>query len=241
MKEKDYRMVTERDILYKVVVKDRNWMETRAKDIMSKELYTIEPQRDIRRACQLFTLYNIRRLAVVERGEIIGIVHSQDIARCTIFMYDEYLQFLEYANKEHATALKQNVKSIMREAIFTSPEVSVQDACVLMKEAKAGEVLVKVGEGRYGIATEKDILVKIGARALSSKDVMVGEIYTPVHTFIDSDKTVRDACLLFNIRSVRRLPVIESKEVIGIVTEKEMSKFCVFAFTTTLQALSDKA
>ena len=56
---------------------------------------------------------------------------------------------------------------------------------------------------------------------------------------MDSKGTVRDASGLFNLRNIRRLPVVENDEVIGIITEKNISKYCVFAYEKTIKALEE--
>jgi CBS domain-containing protein len=237
--EGSYGIATERDILYKVVADERNPIKTKVREIMSLDVHTIEAHRDIRRAYQLFTLHNIRRLSVVDKGVIVGIIDSRTTARYSIFIYDEYMRMISETNEKYVRALKQNVKNIMREAILVSPDTSILDASILMRGKEAGEVLVKVNKGRYGIATERDILVKVVSKALEPADIMVGEVYTPLHTFIDVGKSIRDASMLFNVRNIRRLPVMDGNEIIGIITEKDISKFCVFAFTIALQALSE--
>jgi|Deesub1362A_J573_1020465.scaffolds.fasta_scaffold00057_32 CBS domain-containing protein len=237
--DKDFGIVTERDILYKVVSKNKDFLQTKAEEIMSIELRTIEAQRDVRRACQLFNLYDIRRLPVVDKGTIVGILDNKDVARYNIFLYDESIQILSETCKEHARSLECKVSQIMHDAIIENPETSVLDSSKLMKEKGVGEVIVEVAEGKYGIATERDVLKKVVAKALPPEDVMIGIIHTPLHTSIEPQKSIRDASRLFNIRNIRRLPIIDRGRVVGIISEKDISKFCVFTFTTMLNALSN--
>ncbi|MBC7110358.1 MAG: CBS domain-containing protein, partial [Archaeoglobi archaeon] len=60
-------IVTERDIVTKVVAEGRSPSEVKLKDIMSSPLITVEPNEDIREAAKIMVRKDIRRLPVVER------------------------------------------------------------------------------------------------------------------------------------------------------------------------------
>lgn len=50
-----------------------------AKDLMSKDIISIEPDAHILHACALMLLRNIRRLPVMENGKLVGIVTTRNI------------------------------------------------------------------------------------------------------------------------------------------------------------------
>lgn len=74
-------MVTERDILRKVVAKRLNADRTTIKDIMNAPLITVDSETDILDASNIIATKNIRRLILTEKGEIVGIVTANDIAK----------------------------------------------------------------------------------------------------------------------------------------------------------------
>jgi CBS domain-containing protein len=74
-------MVTERDILRKVVAKRLNAERTTIKDIMNAPLITIDAETDILDASNIIATRNIRRLILTEKNEIVGIVTASDIAK----------------------------------------------------------------------------------------------------------------------------------------------------------------
>lgn len=238
--ENKHGIATERDILYKAVAEDKDFIKTKAGDIMTENILTIDPDRHVTRACQLFNLHNIRRLMVTEGDEIKGMVSNGDTARCNIFMYDEYVQLLaDKTDEAHTKILRQNVTEIMRDVTTVGPEMSVLDAARSMKEGYVGEAITSIEGKGHAIITEIDILYKVVTKGLHPGDVKVKDICTTLHTTIDSDKTVRDASGLFNVRNIRRLPVVENGKVVGIITEKNISKYCIFAYTETLKALKE--
>ncbi|ADP77039.1 putative signal transduction protein with CBS domains [Methanothermus fervidus DSM 2088] len=72
-------LVTESDIIRKVVAKDLKASEVKVSEIMTKNLITIEPESEIREAAHLMAKNNIRRLPVVKNGVLVGIITSTDI------------------------------------------------------------------------------------------------------------------------------------------------------------------
>ena len=75
-------IVTERDILYRVVVKERDPETTKLKQVMSKPVISIEEGAELLAASELMKKNAIRRLAVVDKkGKLVGAVTSEDIAR----------------------------------------------------------------------------------------------------------------------------------------------------------------
>tara|TARA_Y100000310_G_scaffold330535_1_gene402375 strand:+ start:67 stop:474 length:408 start_codon:yes stop_codon:yes gene_type:complete len=82
--EEDNRIIgimTERDILRKIVAKKENPDILRAKDIMSCPIITIDIEEDIEVASRKMCHHKIRRLIVTENDEIIGKITANSIAR----------------------------------------------------------------------------------------------------------------------------------------------------------------
>jgi len=74
-------IITERDIALKVVLKDRKASEVKAKEIMASPLVTIESGTSVEEACELIAKKGIKRLPVVEKGVLVGIVSIRDLLR----------------------------------------------------------------------------------------------------------------------------------------------------------------
>jgi CBS domain-containing protein len=74
--------ITDRDIAIRAVAEGKDPQATKAIDIASKELVTIDPQQDLDEALKLMARHQVRRLPVVEEdGKLVGIVAQADIAR----------------------------------------------------------------------------------------------------------------------------------------------------------------
>ena len=75
-------IVTERDVLKKVVAGGLDPRSTTLNEIMSAKLVTIREDADISEASSLLGKFQIRRLPVVNsKGEIIGIATARDVAK----------------------------------------------------------------------------------------------------------------------------------------------------------------
>ena len=73
-------ILTDRDIVVRVVAAGRDPRATRIGDIASRELTAASPDDPIGRAVQLMRERAIRRLPVVDRGKPVGIVSIGDLA-----------------------------------------------------------------------------------------------------------------------------------------------------------------
>jgi len=91
-------MVTERDITYKVVAKGLNPRKVKVGEIMSKPLIEVDPDADLVTAAKLMDKHKIRRLAVIRKGIVYGVISALDIARnLEGYVESEVRKILRYA------------------------------------------------------------------------------------------------------------------------------------------------
>ncbi len=74
-------IVTERDILKRIVAEDKNARKTKVRQIMSSPLVTIEPSTDLEEAARLMFAKKIKNLPVTHENRLIGLINLQDICR----------------------------------------------------------------------------------------------------------------------------------------------------------------
>jgi len=72
-------VVTDRDIVIKVIMTNRNPDTVKTKEIMASPLVTIEVGASIMGACKVLIEKGIRRLLVIDDGELVGIVSLRNI------------------------------------------------------------------------------------------------------------------------------------------------------------------
>ena len=66
-------IITEKDVLEKCCLLDKNINKMLAKDVMSTPLISIEEDQSIKEGLELMQKYNIRRLAVTKKGSLTGV------------------------------------------------------------------------------------------------------------------------------------------------------------------------
>jgi CBS domain-containing protein len=75
-------VVTDRDIVCRLVAKGKNPLELRAEDCMSSPTITAFPDTSLDECARLMEQYQVRRLPVVdENGVVCGMVAQADLAR----------------------------------------------------------------------------------------------------------------------------------------------------------------
>jgi CBS domain-containing protein len=77
--ESPVAMVTDRDIIARVVAEGRDPNSVKVEDIATHELITIEPDRDVEEARQLMDQHELDRILVVEGDRLVGIISEADI------------------------------------------------------------------------------------------------------------------------------------------------------------------
>ncbi|MBT3464571.1 CBS domain-containing protein [archaeon] len=81
-------IVTERDIVFNVIARDKNPKKICVKDIMSKDVVTISPDSDIYAAMVKMKDFSVRRLPVIDSSGLIGILSVKDILRVEPQLFD---------------------------------------------------------------------------------------------------------------------------------------------------------
>jgi len=72
-------IITERDLVARVLAKNAMPSSVKAGEVMTSPLITIEPDETIHEAARRMSRLNIRRLGVVYKGQLVGLLSSKDI------------------------------------------------------------------------------------------------------------------------------------------------------------------
>lgn len=114
------------------------------------------------------------------------------------------------------------VRDVMTKSVISvDGSINVNEAAKMMEDAKVGAIIVMENNTPIGIVTDRDFAVKIVAHAY--------QITTPVKQIMSSpliatgpDETILMAADLMHTRNIRKLPVIDNDQVIGIVTSTDL-------------------
>lgn len=81
-------ILTESDIIKKVVANNYDGEKKKAKDIMTKIVVTIEPDKDLYEALLKIKEEGVRRLPVIKDGVLVGILSEKDILKIQPGLFD---------------------------------------------------------------------------------------------------------------------------------------------------------
>jgi predicted transcriptional regulator len=87
-KESPIGIVTDGDIVTKVVSLDLKPSTVRARDVMSKPLHVIESEKEIIEAARAMRRFGIKRLGVNYKHRLVGIISISDILAITPELFD---------------------------------------------------------------------------------------------------------------------------------------------------------
>jgi CBS domain-containing protein len=86
---------TERDYAKKGELEGRTAKETRVREVMTKEMYTVTTNTSTDDCMALMMKYHIRHLPVVENGKLVGIVSMRDVVAAALEERESKIKGLE--------------------------------------------------------------------------------------------------------------------------------------------------
>ncbi len=114
------------------------------------------------------------------------------------------------------------VRDIMTKSVIAvDASITVNEAAKMMEDSKVGSVIVMENNTPLGIVTDRDFAVKVAAHAYQISTPVKRIMSAPL-TAINPDETVWMISDIMYTRGVRKLPVIEDDQVIGIVTATDL-------------------
>jgi CBS domain-containing protein len=128
----------------------------KVKDIMIKEVATLDVNDELSLANDIMRLGRIRHLPVVDGPKLVGIISERDLFRSSL------AQALGYATKDTRDLMKKlRIKDVMVKDVLTiSADTELREAVRLMLDHKIGCVPVVDDDRLVGLLTETDILIQ---------------------------------------------------------------------------------
>jgi len=128
----------------------------KVRDIMVKEVATLDINDELSLANDIMRLGRIRHLPVVDGGRLVGIVSERDLFRSSL------AQALGYGTKTTREIMKTlSIKDVMvPEVVTIAPDAEACEAVQLMLDKKIGCVPVVDNVRLVGLITETDIMAQ---------------------------------------------------------------------------------
>ncbi|MDP6543692.1 MAG: CBS domain-containing protein [Phycisphaerae bacterium] len=108
------------------------------------------------------------------------------------------------------------------DVVVAGVDNTVEEAAKMMCKANVGSVIVKDDDTIAGIFTERDMLARVVAEGLDSKDVkLVDVMSSPVKT-CTLDDSVESCADIFKHAHVRHLAVVDDDVLIGVIGMRDV-------------------
>jgi CBS domain-containing protein len=115
------------------------------------------------------------------------------------------------------------LRELMNENVLTTtPQAPVTEAAAGMVRARVGSAVVMQGSFLAGILTERDVL-RAAASAEDLRQSPVSAWMTPDPQSAPPDTTAAEAAQMMLLHGFRHLPVMEGREVRGVVSLRDLA------------------
>lgn len=114
---------------------------------------------------------------------------------------------------------RQSIREVMSsDPVVVEAEASVREAAVKMRDGDIGAVIVTKKGTVGGIVTDRDVAVRAVAEGRDPDTATVSEICSGEVVTLSPDDPVDQAVRLMRERAIRRVPVVEGKRPVGMVS-----------------------
>jgi len=111
------------------------------------------------------------------------------------------------------------VRDIMTTDVATAtPETTLEDVASMMRDEDTGAIPVLNDDELVGIITDRDIVIRCIAEGKDPVETTVDDVLTEGLETIEPDADITEARELMSRRQVRRLPVVEEGNFVGILS-----------------------
>jgi len=120
--------------------------------------------------------------------------------------------------------LHETARDVMSEGAECIPAHETLDrAAQIMRDNQVGALPVCVEDRVTGIITDRDIVVKCVAEGRDPADMRAGDLVVGLFS-IPADATVEEALQLMELHQIKRLPVMENSQIIGMISEADLAR-----------------
>ncbi len=223
----EWGIVTKRDVLTKVVVRDLDSESLLVREIMNAPLITVRAHWGIEETAALMAAAGIRRVAVVKDDEIVGIVSDTDIFTAVAAQDWRSARATRKARRRQwiaSATTAATVADLMSSPVQTiQPEATVRDVMQRMLDHGVSSLLVEAGAGHeQGIITKRDVITKVIARGRDPETVRVRDVASVPLRTIPSEASIEECSARMSKARLRRLPVVRDGAVVGIISDTDI-------------------
>jgi CBS domain-containing protein len=198
-------IVTERDLLSKVIAYGLLLADEKVESVMSSPLVAVSVTAKIKEVAQMM-INKKGRLAVFDTGTLMGIITASDLIKSLPEVPETEIKVDDFMTKDVVIAEE------------TTPVISI--ARIMGKQRIGSVIITRKGEP-FGIFTERDLLTDFLA---TGRDLYteVGPACSWPLIAIPSGTSVHRTAAAMALKHIRRLPVVRDDKLVGIITARDL-------------------
>jgi CBS domain-containing protein len=114
----------------------------------------------------------------------------------------------------------QQIAEVMTKNPYgVTTSASLNEAARMMRDQEIGDVLVMRADGTLcGLVTDRDLVVRGLAEGLDPGSASVEEVCNHDPVTLSSDQPVEEAVSVMRQYNIRRLPIVDGENLVGIVS-----------------------
>lgn len=198
-------IITERDLLSKVLALGLFLKDEKVEEVMSYPLACISVTATIKEAAKQM-INEKSRLAVYDAGSMMGIVTASDLIKSLPDVPETEVKIDDFMTKKVVTA---------------DEETSVIRIAKIMGQQRIGSVLITRKDEPFGIFTERDLLTNFLAEGKALFTEIGPECSHPL-IVIPAGTSIHRTAAAMALKHIRRLPVIRDEKIVGIITARDL-------------------
>ena len=201
------------------------------RDYMTKNPITINKKTPVFEALEIMKKYKIRQLPVVAEGRLAGLVTEKEL----LTVSPSTATSLSIYEMNYLLAKMTVAEAMVKKPLTVTPDTTLEEAALLMRENKIGSAPVLEGEKLVGIITVTDIfdaLVKFfgygkaGTRlVIESRDrnglladvtQLIKEFDVSIKGIIVAEKNNETVEMMLRLGTIDTAPIVEALESRGL-------------------------
>ena len=110
------------------------------------------------------------------------------------------------------------------DVFMISPDITVLEALKLMAQHNTGALVVVNGKKVEGILSERDCVRKMDLAGKTAKKTKVADIMTSKVIYVEASQPLEECMALMIDKNIRHLPVYDGKELLGLISVRDVLK-----------------
>src|SRR5499427_8150178 len=206
---------TEKDVVKRVVSASFDPKKESIKKVMTSPIRAVREETHIIEAFGKMYRGKYRHLLVRgKRGKIVGIVSMRRILGIAVEL------------GQGLSETKTIGSLVSGEALFVDESSSVYQTIDLMIQKGVASIVVSTAGTPHGIFTERDVLKRVAAKGIDTKQTQVKQVMTSPLVTMAKTALIGEALTEMYRRDIRNMPVIEpGGELIGIVSMPDILQY----------------